>query len=163
MVYNDNLISDFDIAFIDQGIRLDSAPDNYKIGMIYEVVGENTVDEEGNLVQGDISGGISDENRQKLVKRIATMTGDNEVGTITSKGETKCFFSKLDPMELTFDNHMEYYRGIDNLRDNEGNLNHNALRVFKVYAYMIKTNEDGSEDYYFSDAVTLQMYELATS
>ena len=163
MVYNDNLISDFDIAFIDKGIRLDSAPQNYRIGMIYEIVGENTVDQEGNLVQGEISDGISGENREKLAKIIAEKTGDNEVGTITSKGQTKCFYSKIDPMTLTFDNHIEYYRGIDNLRDAQGNLNSNALRVFKVYAYMIKTNEDGTEEYYFSDAVNLQMYELATS
>ena len=162
MVYNDNLISDFDLAFIDKGIRLDSDPDKYKLGLIYEVVGSCTINDDGMPVQGDISDGLTDDKRRTLVSRIDTMVTD-DIGAITSKGEVKCYYSKIDPRSLTFDNHLEYYRGIDNLRGAEGSLNPNALRVFKVYAYMIKTNENNEKEYYFSNSVNLQMYDLAVS
>ncbi len=72
-------------------------------------------------------------------------------------GQPKFYYSKFDPADLTHDNRYEFYRGIDNLRLENGDLNPNAKYIFKVYAYMKLS--DGS--IYQSEGVTVQLYDLA--
>lgn len=74
-------------------------------------------------------------------------------------GQPKFYYSKFDPADLTHDNRYEFYRGIDNLRTEEGLLNPNAKYIFKVYAYMKLSDDDDS--IYQSEGVTVQLYDLA--
>ena len=74
-------------------------------------------------------------------------------------GQPKFYYSKFDPADLTHDNRYEFYRGIDNLRLENGDLNPNAKYIFKVYAYMKLSDDDDS--IYQSEGVTVQLYDLA--
>ena len=150
--YNDALISDYSIIFIDHGLRINTNPDNYQVGLMYEVVGE--VDDEGVTTESSYSE-TTEEYRKDVINAILKSTKQN--GTVKVGGKAKFYYSKFDPADLTHDNRYEFYRGIDNLRTEEGLLNPNAKYIFKVYAYMKLS--DGS--IYQSEGVTVQLYDLA--
>ena len=151
--FNDALISDFSITYIDKGQRINTNPDAYKVGLIYEIVGEIT----------DLSSpGIYDVQPNDTLrgKALASVVqkANGTTGTIRSGGQTKFYYSQFDPTKLTHDNRIEYYRGIDNLIREDNTLNPNATYAFNVYAYMKLPNGDIIQ----SDPVTLQLYHLAT-
>lgn len=151
--FNDALISDFSITYIDKGQRINSNPDAYKVGLIYEIVGE---------IKDVSSPGIYDVQPNDTLrgKALASVVqkANGTTGTIRSGGQTKFYYSQFDPTKLTHDNRIEYYRGIDNLIREDNTLNPNATYAFNVYAYMKLPNGDIIQ----SDPVTLQLYHLAT-
>lgn len=150
--YNDALISDYSIIFIDYGLRINTHPENYKVGLLYEIVGE--VDDNGVTTESDYTQ-TDEEYRKSVINAVLKTSKQN--GTVKSGGKAKFYYSKFDPAELTHDNRYEFYRGIDNLRSEEGLLNPNAKYIFKVYAYM-KLNDDSI---YQSEGVDVQLYDLA--
>lgn len=151
--YNDALISDYSIIFIDHGKRINTNPGDYKVGLLYEVVGE--VDDEGVTVTDSDYTETTESYRENIINIILNNSKQN--GSVKAGGKTKFYYSKMDPTTLTHDNRIEFYRGIDNLRTS-GELNPNAKYIFNVYAYMKLS--DGTMVQ--SDSVRLQMFDLAT-
>ncbi|MEE1105703.1 MAG: hypothetical protein UH083_07065, partial [Ruminococcus sp.] len=93
-----------------------------------------------------------------VINAILKSTKQN--GTVKVGGKAKFYYSKFDPADLTHDNRYEFYRGIDNLRLENGDLNPNAKYIFKVYAYM-KLSDGSDDSIYQSEGVTVQLYDLA--
>ena len=147
----DSLISDFSVLFIDKGIRINSVPSDYKLGLIYEVVGEI----ENTNIPDQYTVTPNDELRSRAIGAI--LNSNNTSGSITSGGKTKFYYSTIDPSTLTDVNRIEIYRGISNLAGENGQLHPNAKNVFNVYAYM--RLPDGTV--LQSDPVTFQLYDLA--
>ncbi len=65
--YNDALISDYSIIFIDHGLRINTNPDNYQVGLMYEVVGE--VDDDGVTTDSSYSE-TTEEYRKDVINAI---------------------------------------------------------------------------------------------
>ena len=147
----DSLISDFSVLFIDKGIRINSVPSDYKLGLIYEVVGEI----ENTNIPDHYTVTPNDELRSRAINAI--LNSNKTSGSITSGGKTKFYYSTIDPSTLTDVNRIEIYRGISNLAGENGQLHPNAKNVFNVYAYM--RLPDGTV--LQSDPVTFQLYDLA--
>ena len=148
----DSLISDFSILFVDKGNRINTDTENYKLGLIYEVVG--TVDNTN--IPDEYTVTPNDELRARAINAVVKSTAES--GSIKSQGQTKFYYSKIDPSSLSDANRIEYCRGISNLLSETGDLNPNATNVFNVYAYMVLS--DGT--IVQSDPITLQLYNLAT-
>lgn len=149
--YYDNLIDDYSILYVDHGLRINNHAENYKVGLIYEIVGE-----------------IADESIPEAytTKPNDTLRGqaidfllehpEKTTGAINYQNKPKFYYSQFDPAELTHDNRIEFYRGIDNLKK-DGVLHPNAKYVFNVYAYMQTPDKQVIQ----SEPVTLQLYRLA--
>lgn len=149
--YNDSLISDFSMIFIDHGNRINSNPENYKVGLLFEIAGK--IESEGSEA---VDYGSNDELRLKAINAVIN-NSNNKSGTIKAGGLPKFYYSQFDPSDLNDDNRLEYYRGIDNILNKDGSLNPNATYIFNVYAFM--RLPDGT--ILQSEPVNLQMHNLA--
>lgn len=160
--YYDNLIDDYSILYVDHGKRINTNPDKYQVGLIYEIVGQITDENNPDVYSVE----PNDSARQTAINYLLTHP-EKTTGSLTYNGAKKFYYSQFKPAELTHDNRIEFYRGIDNLK-NAGELNPNAKYVFNVYAYMKIKNENAEGNGYSdegvvvqSSPVTLQLYRLA--
>lgn len=91
----DSLISDFSILFTDKNNRINTDPEHYKVGLIFEVVGqiENTdIPDQYTAVPNDAL-------RTKAI--AAVVNSSSESGSIKSGGQVKFYYSQIDPSALS--------------------------------------------------------------
>lgn len=131
--------------------RINSNPENYKVGLLFEIAGK--IESEGSEA---VDYGSNDELRLKAINAVIN-NSNNKSGTIKAGGLPKFYYSQFDPSDLNDDNRLEYYRGIDNILNKDGSLNPNATYIFNVYAFM--RLPDGT--ILQSEPVNLQMHNLA--
>lgn len=146
LVYNDSLINDFDVTFIDRSNQIKTDASNYHLGLLFEIV--DTVEPGTNMNEYTLPVYTADDEalRDKAVNAIIAKSGAS--GTIKAQNKPKFYYSAINPLSLSSDNRAEYYRGVDNLLSGDS-LNPNATYVFRVVAYM-KTGDN----IYYSNPVT---------
>lgn len=153
--YHDNLINDFDITFIDKGNQMNTDADRYKLGLLFEVLGSVDADKPGDYTfPADDAAHLK--NRQTAVNALTKASHTQKTGKLTKNEQPLYYYSKIDPTDLSQNNRIDYYRGLDNLLTQDGSVNPNATYMFRVYAYMVVDGET-----HFSNSVDLQLYPLS--
>ena len=164
MTYYDKLISDYSIAFVDQGHRINNDPDRdtkYQLGLLLEKI--DTITDSTDLSSYSVPV-LSEEDeakaaqlREKVVNLVKNQSA--EYGVVKQGGSPKFYYSRIAPDSLNDANRIEYYRALDNVLGEDGKPaeGSNALFIFNVYAYMVK---DGVV-YISTTPITLTLYHLA--
>lgn len=120
---SDKLVVDIDISFIDGNRKILEAADEYKLGVMFEIVDTT---EDGRFVAADYADGEAG-----MVSRVTTLIGANTNPNGSARiGGVNCYFSKISITENTVSsfNRSEFARS----------FNTNAVKdkVLRMYAYM---------------------------